>query len=194
MTLNPPFDSYVSGNVTVSYCLRVHYISKSLTPRFHAQANDYDYEIFVKTYSSFKPYVAVKNKMKTAKVHFRTTLKSAVYDVKDNLEGNVTFSSIGLGDEDEIDSMTITLLREETIDLETIQTNLFEIEILDGEPFENMEIPFRIILSKLHLCPSMVSSIVGSFQLQYFLYLKIKLHSSVTLFHKWEIQIYRKEK
>ena len=193
LLLQPPIDSYVSNHVTVSYCLRVHFISKSLSPGILTQPNDYDYEIFVKTYQPFQPYKQIKNKMKTDKVHFRTTLKSEKYDTKDILEGQVVFNQIDLGDDDEIESMTLSFLREEIINLETFHTNLFELEILDGEPFENMEIPFRILLGNLHLCPTMISKSVGSFQLQYFLFLKIKLQSMKTLFHKWEIQIYRKE-
>ncbi|KAL7722123.1 Vacuolar protein sorting-associated protein [Entamoeba marina] len=131
--------------------------------------------------------VKQQSKLSNGDLSINITINSLIYHTKDIIKGNVVIEKNN--PTDPIQTIQLMLKKIETIDEKVRTTKFNDIEILDGEPPDKLDIPFKMYLSPLHLSPS---ATITSFTIQYSL--ELMVITKTTRYHKnWDIQLYRKK-
>ncbi|KAL7719484.1 Vacuolar protein sorting-associated protein [Entamoeba marina] len=178
LSLNAPLDSYLSNTLTVVYYLEIQLLKTS-----HSLSR----EIFIKSFSPRQKKVKQQSKLSNGDLSINITINSLIYHTKDIIKGNVVIEKNN--PTDPIQTIQLMLKKIETIDEKVRTTKFNDIEILDGEPPDKLDIPFKMYLSPLHLSPS---ATITSFTIQYSL--ELMVITKTTRYHKnWDIQLYRKK-
>jgi len=184
------YESYKGDLIELKYLIRVT-INKTMRSFSYeeefAVIKSYDKEILKKNDEPISMNVGINNLLS---ILFE--LNHINYSIHGTLKGSVTFGKVNLL----ITKMEIQLLKKETIyansnNKKKIKTNIISsYELIDGGPYKNETIPFRLFLSTYNLTPSYID-IASYFSTRYFLNLVIKDQENNSYFKQKEIFLFR---
>ncbi|EDR22805.1 vacuolar protein sorting-associated protein, putative [Entamoeba dispar SAW760] len=189
LTLNAPFDSYLSNNVQISYCLKAEFLKSSKIAQIIQVPPIGVIDLFIKTYSSSIKGNPIVDELIQPNLKLKVEINSNVFDTKGIIKGKILFEEVNL--ENPIEQVNLVLIRKERFEQEVIETKLFTLEVMDGSPEDLITIPFNMFLKPLSLSPT-TSSQISTFSLSYDLRINLETEKK-RLFKKWEVILFRKQ-
>ena len=185
------YESYKGDLVELKYLIKVTISKKMRSFSYEeefAVIQPYDKEILTKNDEPISMNVGIKNLLTIL-----IELNHINYSIHGTLKGTVTFGKVNLM----ITKMEIQLLKKEKIYgySNKTQKNISEkilatYELIDGGPYKNETIPFRLFLSPYNLTPTYID-IASYFSSRYFLNLVIKDQENNKYFKQKEIFLFR---
>ncbi|BFU24836.1 vacuolar sorting protein 26, putative [Entamoeba histolytica HM-1:IMSS-B] len=189
LTLNAPFDSYLSNNIQISYCLKAEFLKSSKISQIIQIPPIGIVDLFIKTYSSGIKGNPIVDEITQPNLKLKVEINSNVFDTKGIIKGKILFEEVNL--ENPIEQVNLVLIRKERFEQEVIETKVFTLEVMDGSPEDLITIPFNMFLKPLSLSPT-TSSQINTFSLSYDLRMNLETEKK-RLFKKWEVILFRKQ-
>ena len=184
------YESYRGDLVCLKYFIRVNIVKTMRTFSYDeefAVIKPYDAEILKKNDEPISMHVGIKDLL-----NILIELNHVNYSIHGTLKGGVTFGKVKLL----ITKMELQLIKKETIynntnsDKNSKTKVVASYELIDGGPYKNETIPFRLFLSAYNLTPT-YKDISGYFSTRYYLNLVFKDQEDNRYFKQKEIFIFR---
>lgn len=184
------YESYRGDLVCLKYFIRVNIVKTMRTFSYDeefAVIKPYDAEILKKNDEPISMYVGIKDLL-----NILIELNHINYSIHGTLKGGVTFGKVKLL----ITKMELQLIKKETIynntnsDKNSKTKVVASYELIDGGPYKNETIPFRLFLSAYNLTPT-YKDISGYFSTRYYLNLVFKDQEDNRYFKQKEIFLFR---
>ena len=184
------YESYRGDLVCLKYFIRVNIVKTMRTFSYDeefAVIKPYDAEILKKNDEPISMHVGIKDLL-----NILIELNHINYSIHGTLKGGVTFGKVKLL----ITKMELQLIKKETIynntnsDKNSKTKVVASYELIDGGPYKNETIPFRLFLSAYNLTPT-YKDISGYFSTRYYLNLVFKDQEDNRYFKQKEIFIFR---
>ena len=184
------YESYRGDLVCLKYFIRVNIVKTMRTFSYDeefAVIKPYDAEILKKNDEPISMHVGIKDLL-----NILIELNHVNYSIHGTLKGGVTFGKIKLL----ITKMELQLIKKETIynntnsDKNSKTKVVASYELIDGGPYKNETIPFRLFLSAYNLTPT-YKDISGYFSTRYYLNLVFKDQEDNRYFKQKEIFLFR---
>ena len=184
------YESYKGDLIELKYFIRVT-INRTMRSFSYeeefAVIKPYDKEILKKNDEPISMNIGIKNLLS---ILFE--LNHVNYNIHGTLKGSVTFGKVNLL----ITKMELQIMKKETIYANTnnkkniISKIISTYELIDGGPYKNETIPFRLFLSTYNLTPTYID-IASYFSTRYFLNLVIIDQENNRYFKQKEIFLFR---
>ena len=184
------YESYRGDLVCLKYFIRVNIVKTMRTFSYDeefAVIKPYDAEILKKNDEPISMHVGIKDLL-----NILIELNHVNYSIHGTLKGGVTFGKVKLL----LTKMELQLIKKETIynntnsDKNSKTKVVASYELIDGGPYKNETIPFRLFLSAYNLTPT-YKDISGYFSTRYYLNLVFKDQEDNRYFKQKEIFIFR---
>ena len=184
------YESYRGDLVCLKYFIRVNIVKTMRTFSYDeefAVIKPYDAEILKKNDEPISMHVGIKDLL-----NILIELNHINYSIHGTLKGGVTFGKVKLL----ITKMELQLIKKETIynntnsDKNSKTKVVASYELIDGGPYKNETIPFRLFLSAYNLTPT-YKDISGYFSTRYYLNLVFKDQEDNRYFKQKEIFLFR---
>ena len=184
------YESYRGDLVCLKYFIRVNIVKTMRTFSYDeefAVIKPYDAEILKKNDEPISMHVGIKDLL-----NILIELNHVNYSIHGTLKGGVTFGKVKLL----ITKMELQLIKKETIynntnsDKNSKTKVVASYELIDGGPYKNETIPFRLFLSAYNLTPT-YKDISGYFSTRYYLNLVFKDQEDNRYFKQKEIFLFR---
>ena len=184
------YESYRGDLVCLKYFIRVNIVKTMRTFSYDeefAVIKPYDAEILKKNDEPISMHVGIKDLL-----NILIELNHINYSIHGTLKGGVTFGKVKLL----ITKMELQLIKKETIynntnsDKNSKTKVVASYELIDGGPYKNETIPFRLFLSAYNLTPT-YKDISGYFSTRYYLNLVFKDQENNRYFKQKEIFLFR---
>ena len=184
------YESYRGDLVCLKYFIRVNIVKTMRTFSYDeefAVIKPYDAEILKKNDEPISMHVGIKDLL-----NILIELNHVHYSIHGTLKGGVTFGKVKLL----ITKMELQLIKKETIynntnsDKNSKTKVVASYELIDGGPYKNETIPFRLFLSAYNLTPT-YKDISGYFSTRYYLNLVFKDQEDNRYFKQKEIFLFR---
>ena len=184
------YESYRGDLVCLKYFIRVNIVKTMRTFSYDeefAVIKPYDAEILKKKDEPISMHVGIKDLL-----NILIELNHINYSIHGTLKGGVTFGKVKLL----ITKMELQLIKKETIynntnsDKNSKTKVVASYELIDGGPYKNETIPFRLFLSAYNLTPT-YKDISGYFSTRYYLNLVFKDQEDNRYFKQKEIFLFR---
>ena len=184
------YESYRGDLVCLKYFIRVNIVKTMRTFSYDeefAVIKPYDAEILKKNDEPISMHVGIKDLL-----NILIELNHVNYSIHGTLKGGVTFGKIKLL----ITKMELQLIKKETIynntnsDKNSKTKVVASYELIDGGPYKNETIPFRLFLSAYNLTPT-YKDISGYFSTRYYLNLVFKDQEDNRYFKQKDIFLFR---
>ena len=184
------YESYRGDLVCLKYFIRVNIVKTMRTFSYDeefAVIKPYDAEILKKNDEPISMHVGIKDLL-----NILIELNHINFSIHGTLKGGVTFGKVKLL----ITKMELQLIKKETIynntnsDKNSKTKVVASYELIDGGPYKNETIPFRLFLSAYNLTPT-YKDISGYFSTRYYLNLVFKDQEDNRYFKQKEIFLFR---
>ena len=184
------YESYRGDLISLKYFIKVNIVKTMRTFSFEeefAVIKPYSAEILKKNDEPISMHVGIKDLL-----NILIELNHINYSIHGTLKGGVTFGKVKLL----ITKMELQLIKKETIysnsnNDKNIKTKIVaSYELIDGGPYKNETIPFRLFLSAYNLTPT-YKDISGYFSTRYFLNLVFFDQDENRYFKQKEIFLFR---
>ena len=184
------YESYRGDLVCLKYFIRVNIVKTMRTFSYDeefAVIKSYDAKILKKNDEPISMHVGIKDLL-----NILIELNHINYSIHGTLKGGVTFGKVKLL----ITKMELQLIKKETIynntnsDKNSKTKVVASYELIDGGPYKNETIPFRLFLSAYNLTPT-YKDISGYFSTRYYLNLVFKDQEDNRYFKQKEIFLFR---
>ena len=184
------YESYRGDLVCLKYFIRVNIVKTMRTFSYDeefAVIKPYDAEILKKNDEPISMHVGIKDLL-----NILIELNHVNYSIHGTLKGGVTFGKVKLL----LTKMELQLIKKETIynntnsDKNSKTKVVASYELIDGGPYKNETIPFRLFLSAYNLTPT-YKDISGYFSTRYYLNLVFKDQEDNRYFKQKEIFLFR---
>ena len=184
------YESYRGDLVCLKYFIRVNIVKTMRTFSYDGEfavIKPYDAEILKKNDEPISMHVGIKDLL-----NILIELNHINYSIHGTLKGGVTFGKVKLL----ITKMELQLIKKETIynntnsDKNSKTKVVASYELIDGGPYKNETIPFRLFLSAYNLTPT-YKDISGYFSTRYYLNLVFKDQEDNRYFKQKEIFLFR---
>ena len=184
------YESYRGDLVCLKYFIRVNIVKTMRTFSYDeefAVIKPYDAEILKKNDEPISMHVGIKDLL-----NILIELNHINYSIHGTLKGGVTFGKVKLL----LTKMELQLIKKETIynntnsDKNSKTKVVASYELIDGGPYKNETIPFRLFLSAYNLTPT-YKDISGYFSTRYYLNLVFKDQEDNRYFKQKEIFLFR---
>ena len=184
------YESYRGDLISLKYFVKVNIVKTMRTFSFEeefAVIKPYTAEILKKNDEPISMHVGIKDLL-----NILIELNHINYSIHGTLKGGVTFGKVKLL----ITRMELQLIKKETIysnsnNDKNIKTKIVaSYELIDGGPYKNETIPFRLFLSAYNLTPT-YKDISGYFSTRYFLNLVFFDQDENRYFKQKEIFLFR---
>ena len=184
------YESYRGDLVCLKYFIRVNIVKTMRTFSYDeefAVIKPYNSEILKKNDEPISMHVGIKDLL-----NILIELNHVNYSIHGTLKGGVTFGKVKLL----LTKMELQLIKKETIynntnsDKNSKTKVVASYELIDGGPYKNETIPFRLFLSAYNLTPT-YKDISGYFSTRYYLNLVFKDQEDNRYFKQKEIFIFR---
>ena len=184
------YESYRGDLICLKYFIKVNIVKTMRTFSYEeefAVIKPYSAEILKKNDEPISMNVGIKDLL-----NILIELNHVNYSIHGTLKGGVTFGKVKLL----ITKMELQLIKKETIYTNTNNDKnkktkiVASYELIDGGPYKNETIPFRLFLSAYNLTPT-YKDISGYFSTRYFLNLVFKDQEDNRYFKQKEIFLFR---
>ena len=184
------YESYRGDLISLKYFIKVNIVKTMRTFSYEeefAVIKPYSKEILKKNDEPISMHVGIKDLL-----NILIELNHINYSIHGTLKGGVTFGKVKLL----ITKMELQLIKKETIysnsnnDKNIKKKIVASYELIDGGPYKNETIPFRLFLSAYNLTPT-YKDISGYFSTRYFLNLVFFDQNDNRYFKQKEIFLFR---